>query len=166
MRPRHGYSSRALALAIATVLCASCATSPPRRDTTPEIQAIRDDYLRTNPNVVHKGAIVRGEVVVGMGYQDVLAAWGRPTARVVEEGSDDAERWTYVLVSDNGVDWVRYDFFFAKWSVVQWETTRSVASGFAPARDDARGVSQRVPLTPATTLGEGVRKGGAGSMMR
>ncbi|HXV12750.1 MAG TPA: hypothetical protein VEC56_00960 [Candidatus Krumholzibacteria bacterium] len=165
MRPRHPYSS--IALAIAVALCASCAASPPRRDATPEIQAIRDDYLRANPDVVYKDAIARGEVVVGMGYQDVLAAWGRPTARVVQQGTDDAERWTYVLVSDNGTDWVRYDFFFAKWSVVQWETTRSVASGFAPARDDARGVSTRVPPMPApAALGEGVRKGGAGSMIR
>ncbi len=161
MRPRHGYCSRFLVLALAAGLLSSCAVVVPRRDVTPEILVIRDDYLRANPNVVFKDAIARGEVVVGMGYYDVLAAWGKPDARAIES-KKDTERWTYVLVSDNGADWIRYDFVFEERSVVEWETSRSVASGFAPARDDARGVSQRVPPTPAGTLGEGVKKGGPG----
>ncbi|MCI0450973.1 MAG: hypothetical protein L0Z51_01130 [Candidatus Latescibacteria bacterium] len=131
---------------------------------TPEILVIRDDYMRANPNPAYKDAIARGEVVVGMGYRDVLAAWGKPDARVAV-GADDL-RWTYVLVSDNGADWVRYDFLFEERAVVEWETSRNVSSGFAPARDDARGVSQRVPSTAPTTLGEGVKKGVPGSTIR
>jgi hypothetical protein len=144
-------------------LLASCASQPPRRDETAAILEIRDDYLRTNPNGRFNGEIERGEVAVGMGYYDVLAAWGMPDSRVADAEHDE-EWWTYVIASDNEIDWIRYDFLFAKKVVAEWEMTRNVGSGSTPFGDDARGISTRVPPTPAPSLGEGVRKGGAGSM--
>lgn len=164
MRPRSGYRS-VLLLALAASLLASCASSPPRRDETPQIREIRDDYLRAHPNGRFNAEIARGEIVAGMGYNDVLAAWGMPDTRV-SDGEPGEEWWTYVITSDNGADWVRYDFVFAERTVVEWAVSRAVASGFVPVRDDPRGVPRRVPPTSPPALGDGVRKGGAGSMIR
>jgi len=152
-------------LALIASLAASCATVPPRRDDTPEILVIREDYLRAHPDGLFNAEIARGEIVVGMGYTDVLAAWGRPDERVADRDMD-VEQWTYVLHSDNGVDWVRYDFLFSKRSVVEWETSRNTASGFATTHDDPRGISRRLPSTSASSLGDDARKGGAGTQMR
>jgi len=144
---------------------AACANVPPRRDDTPEILVIREDYLRSHPNGPFNPEIARGEIAVGMGYTDVLAAWGMPDARVADPDMEE-EQWTYVLHSDNGVDWVRYDFLFANRLVAEWESSRNVGSGFATIRDDPRGVSLRVPPSNASSLGDDARKGGAGAMNR
>lgn len=165
MRPGSGYWVRIVVAAFVVSTLAACATSPPRRDETQAILEIRADYLRKHPTGPFNVEIARSEVALGMGYYDVLAAWGMPDARLADAERGE-ERWTYVIKSDNEVDGVRYDFLFVKQVVVEWESTRDVASGFSPAHADGRGVSMRVPPTPATTLGEGARKGGAGSMIR
>ncbi len=166
MRPRGGYRFRTIALAaLAASLLASCTAGLPRRDDTAAILEIRDDYLRAYPNGPYTAEIQRGEVALGMGYMDVLAAWGKPDARVAAAG-DEKERWTYLLDNDNGVDWVLYEFLFEKRVVVDWEFSRNVGSGFATSPDDARGVPMRVPPTPASSLGEGAHKGTVGSMTR
>ena len=166
MRPRGGYRLRTFVLtALAVSMLASCTAGLPRRDETPAILEIRDDYLRAYPNGAFNAEIARGEVALGMGYLDVLAAWGMPDARVAATLQNE-ERWTYVIENDNGVDWILYEFVFEKRVVVEWEFSRNVGSGFVTSRDDARGVSQRVPPTPAPSLGEGARKGTIGSMIR
>ena len=160
MRPRCGYCSKVLLLALTASVLASCATSPPRREDTAAILEIRDEYIRTHPGGPFNGAIARGEVAVGMGYYDVLAAWGMPDVR--ERDADrDEERWTYVLTSENQADWLRYDFVFAKRMLVEWEWSRGVASGSVPLPDDPRGVSSRVPPTTASSLGEAPKKKGS-----
>ncbi len=164
MRPRCGHCSRILVLAFVASLFAACATSPPRRDETTAILEIREDYLRTHPDGPFNGEISRGEVVSGMDYHDVLASWGMPDARSADSERRE-ERWTYVLRSDNGVDWVRYDFVFVRQVMVEWEFSREVGSGFVSARDDNRGVSNRVPPSSISTTGETVRKGSR-SMIR
>ena len=158
MRPRCGYWSRIVLLALATSMLASCATGPPRREDTPAILEIRDEYLRTHPQGAFNGVIARGEVAVGMGYYDLLAAWGMPDARE-RDGARDEERWTYVLTSENQADWLRYDFVFAQRMLVEWEWSRGVASGSVPLPDDPRGVSARVPTTTTSSLGEAPKKG-------
>lgn len=165
MRPGSGYWVRIVVAALAASTLAACATSPPRRDETPAILEIRADYLRAHPQGPFNGEIARSEIALGMGFYDVLAAWGMPDARVSDHERGE-ERWTYVLKNGNEVDELRFDFLFVKHVVVDWESSRDVASGFSPAHSDARGVSLRVPPTPATTLGEGARKGVAGSMIR
>lgn len=165
MRPGSGYCVRIVVAALVASTLAACATSPPRRDATQAILEIRVDYLRAHPQGPFNGEIGRSEIALGMGYYDVLAAWGMPDARISDNERGE-ERWTYLIKSDNEVDGVRYDFLFVKQVVVEWEASRDVASGFSPAHSDARGVSMRVPPTPGTTLGEGARKGGAGSMIR
>jgi hypothetical protein len=166
MRPRGGYRSRIVVLAaLAASVLASCTAGLPRRDDTPAILEIRDDYMRANPNGPFSAEVARGEVTLGMGYYDVLAAWGKPDARTAIPDRGE-EHWTYVLQDDNGVDWTLYEFIFARRTVVEWEFSRNVGSGFATIRDDQRGVSQRVPPTPSTSLGEGARKGTVGSTIR
>jgi len=139
------------------LVLASCATSPPRREHTPAILEIRDEYMRTHPQGPFNGVIARGEVVVGMGYYDMLAAWGMPDMRE-RDGERDEERWVYVLTSENQADWLRYDFIFARRMLVEWEWSRGVASGSVPLPDDPRGVTSRVPATPAA-LGDAPKKG-------
>ncbi|HEU4929985.1 MAG TPA: hypothetical protein VFU38_09145, partial [Candidatus Krumholzibacteria bacterium] len=107
------------------------------------------------------GVIARGEVAVGMGYYDLLAAWGMPDVRE-RDAELDEERWVYVLTSENQADWLRYDFIFAQRMLVEWEWSRGVASGSVPLPDDPRGVSSRVPGTPSQALGEAPKKGSLG----
>jgi hypothetical protein len=163
MRSRTSTPSVVL-FTLAACWFASCAASPPRRDETLAILEIRDEYLRTNPAGHFNAVIARSEVAVGMGYYDVLAAWGLPNVREMSKSGD--ERWSYVLLDDNGVDWIRYDFVFTEKKVAEWETSRNVASAFSAAPDDPRGVSRRVPPAPAASLGDGARKGGTGEFHR
>lgn len=165
MRPRSCDRFRTILAVLAVSVVVSCANGPPRRADNPAILEIRDDYLRAHPTGRFNAEIVRGEVVVGMGYHDLLAAWGVPDARVAAADSSQ-ERWTYVLRDDNEVDWVRYDFLFAARSVAAWETIRNVGSGFSGLDDDPRGASLRVLTTPAAPLGEGAQKGGSGPSFR
>ena len=165
MRPRSGPRTSIVVLLILASLAAACANVPPRRDDTPEILVLREDYLRAHPNGPFNPEIARGEVALGMGYSDMLAAWGMPDARLADPDMEQ-EQWTYVLRSDNGVDWVRYDFLFANRLVAEWEISRNVGTGFATIRDDPRGVSLRVPPSNAPSLGDDARKGGAGAMIR
>jgi hypothetical protein len=151
-------------LTLAACLLASCAVSPPRRDETPAIREFRDQYLRSHPVGTFNDMIVRGEIAVGMGYEDVIAAWGLPDAREVSKSGE--ERWSYVLVDDNGVDWMSYDFVFSEKKVVEWERSRNVASAFSALPDDPRGISRRLPAPPASSLGDGIRKGGTGEFYR
>jgi hypothetical protein len=162
MRPRH--CTPTVLLTLTACLFASCAVSPPRRDETPAILEFRDQYFRTHPIGHFNDVIIRGEIAVGMGYEDVLAAWGLPNAREVSKGGE--ERWSYVLLDDNGVDWTRYDFVFTEKKVVEWERSRNVASGSSVAPDDPRGISRRLPPAPASSLGDGIRKGGTGESYR
>lgn len=163
MRPRSRYRYRTTLAALVASVVVSCATGPPRRGDTPAILEIRADYLRAHPTGRYNAEITRGEVVVGMGFNDVLAAWGMPDARTVPDSSQ--ERWTYVLRDDNEVDWVRYDFLFAERAVVEWETSRNAGSGFAVLDDDARGAALRVaPALPGTL--DGAPKGRIGSSFR
>jgi hypothetical protein len=160
MHPRH--QPRVLLLALAAVALAACATGPPRREETPAIREIRDEYLRANPGGPFNAVITRGEIAVGMGYYDVLAAWGVPDQIEV---SKREERWCYVLRDANEVDWVRYDLLFIDRVVSEWETSRNVASGFVPTPDDPRGVSRRVPASTPGSPGEGGRKRDGGSTL-
>ncbi len=162
MRPRCGYWSRLVLLALAASVLASCATSPPRREDTAAILEIRDEYIRTHPGGPFNVAIERGEAAVGMGYYDMLAAWGMPDVRE-RDSERDEERWVYVLTSENQADWLRYDFIFAKRMLVEWEWSRGVASGSVPLPDDPRGISTRVPATQANALGDAPKKGSLGN---
>ena len=162
MRPRCGYCSKIVLLVVAAASLAACASNPPRRDETPAILEIRDEYMRTHPHGPYNVAIARGEVVVGMGYYDVFAAWGMPDSRT-RDGERDEERWTYVLMSENQADWIRYDFVFDKRVLVEWEWSRGVASGSLPLPEDGRGVSTRVPGAPAAPLGDAPKKGSLGT---
>lgn len=162
MRPRGCYCSRVLLLALATSVLASCATSPPRREDTAAILEIRDEYIRKHPDGPFNVVIARGEAAVGMGYYDMLAAWGIPDVRE-RDAERDEERWVYVLTDENQADWQRYDFIFAKRMLVEWEWSRGVASGSVLRSDDPRGVSARVPAPSAAPLGDAPKKGSLGN---
>jgi len=139
-RIRHRHLARALLLATLGLLPA-CAATPPSRTETTAIREIREEYFRSFPNGRFNDQIVRGRVVKGMSLFEVLASWGIPDARAVKV-EDNRERWVYVLVEDNDLDWVRYDFIFRANELVEWEMTRNVASG--PALE--------VPEHPVSTM--------------
>jgi hypothetical protein len=164
MRPRIRYYCRNTLAALAASVVVSCATGPPRRNDTPAILEMRAGYLEAHPAGRFNAEIARGEIVVGMGFYDVLAAWGLPDARAAADSSQEC--WTYVLRDDNEVDWIRYDFLFAQRVVVEWETSRNTGSGFLTIGDDARGVSLRVPPAPTGSFGDGSPKTRSGSSLR
>lgn len=112
---------------IATLALASCATHPPFRDVDDSVRELRAEYLAANPYGQFNLNIERGEVALGMRFEDVLASWGIPDAR--ERAGDRVnERWSYTLVDAWSRDWVRYDLVFEESALASWETMRNVAS--------------------------------------
>jgi hypothetical protein len=151
MKSPHRRGISAAAWLIATALFASCATHPPARDADDHTLDFRTDYLQTHPNGPFNRSIERGEITLGMGYEDVLASWGIPDARERSEAQWQ-ERWTYTVTDPWNRDWVRYDIIFEKGALSTWEIMRNVSSSDAIARDE----SERVLPPPMPSTGGGL----------
>ena len=128
MRPRVVRRVRARWLWLIALALPACASSPPSRTETAAIRQIREEYLRFYPEGRYNDHIVRSEIVKGMSLYEVLASWGIPDERSLST-LRNRERWGYVLLDDNAVDWVRYEFVFVGNELVEWEYSRNVASG-------------------------------------
>ena len=128
----HGRNRfRHLACFAFTVMaaCAGCASAPPARTETAAIAELRDDYFKEFPDGPNNDHVRRGEIVKGMSLYEVLASWGIPDRRLVTSGGH--ERWVYVLQDEVSMDWVAYQYDFRNNALVDWDTTRSNANGFA-----------------------------------
>jgi hypothetical protein len=128
---------RALLFIVAATFLPSCAHSPRVIDESEAVLSIRKDYLRSNPDGRFNDFIERGEVVKGMSYVEVLAAWGFPEARLnIPERS--TEYWRYVARDDLSRDWVEYTFVFQKNLLSEWEMIRHPSKGRAMAHIEFR----------------------------
>jgi hypothetical protein len=119
-------------VAAALSVMASCAYAPRVAEENDDILSIRDDYIRAHPDGRHNEFILRGEVVKGMKYLEVLASWGYPEARLrVPERK--LEYWRYLALDDASRDWLQYTFIFEKDELIEWEMTRHATKGRAMA---------------------------------
>ena len=127
---RHTQIVRVLFALIAGAILSSCAYSPRAIDENDAVLSIRGDYLRSNPTGTYNDFIRRGEVVKGMNYVEVLAAWGFPESRLrVPERS--AEYWRYVSRDEVSRDWIQYTFIFEDNALAEWEMMRQASKGRA-----------------------------------
>ncbi len=127
---RHIPIARMLLVLIAGAVLSSCAHSPRVIDENEAVLSIRTDYLRSNPAGPYNDFIRRGEVVKGMNYVEVLAAWGFPESRLrVPERS--AEYWRYVSRDELSRDWIQYTFVFEGDALAEWEMMRQASKGRA-----------------------------------
>lgn len=149
-RGRHRY-----AWLIATIALASCASHPPVRDVDESVRQLRAEYLHAYPDGEFTRNIERGEIALGMRFEDVVASWGIPDARERSAGKD-RERWTYTITDAWSGDWVRYDFVFREDMLAAWETMRNVASSHMLS-----GGTSIVPPLPAAPGAAGLVSGGA-----
>ncbi len=153
--PRTITSHRNLWL-IATLVLASCASSPPARDVDDAVRSLRAEYLQAHPDGPFNGNIERGEVAVGMKFEDVVASWGIPEQRE-RSGDGQRERWSYTVTDQWNNDWVRYDLLFESRALVAWETMRNVASSH-PIDSQQRTETPPVPTGGAGLAGGGVTR--------
>lgn len=148
MTSPHRSASRSVVWLFATLALASCASHPPVRDVDDAVRELRAEYIHANPHGQFNQNIERGEVVLGMRFEDVLASWGIPDARE-RNGDGVRERWSYTETDPWSRDWVRYDLVFEKKALASWETMRNVSSSHPLTGQP----SAPVPPQPATAGG-------------
>jgi hypothetical protein len=161
MHSPHRGHWRAVAWLFATLALASCASRPPARDADDSILGMRAQYLKSHPNGRFNEEINKGEVAPGMNFDDMLASWGIPDTRI-RTGTDDRERWVYVVSDEYSHDWVRYDFVFANRELTRWEQMRNVASSQYIGSPGSSSTLRSLPPQPATS----VVPGGSGAPRR
>ncbi len=111
---------------LTAAIVSSCSYHPKVEEESQDVLTIRQEFLLANPNGIHNASISRGEVMKGMGFMEVLAAWGLPEAR--ERIRDkELEYWSYFFRDDDSRDWTRYTFTFERSELIEWDTARHVA---------------------------------------
>lgn len=151
MQPHHPIMRLAVALA-AVAAFSSCAHAPRAIEENAEVLSLRQDYLHTYPDGRYNDYIERGEVVRGMTYLEVLAAWGYPEARLrIPERS--LEYWRYVTADEVSRDWIQYVFIFEKNELQEWEMSRHASKGRAMEQFEFRDPT-RLPTDDVPPLGE------------
>lgn len=113
--------------AVVALLAVACSYTPRSSKVNDYILSLRHDYLSTHPDGEFNEYVRRGEVVKGMDYLAVLAAWGHPDRRLVPSEST-LEYWTYIEEDENSKDTVAYKFTFRKSKLYTWNVNRQIAS--------------------------------------
>jgi len=110
----------ALFFVIIVAACANVPLPPVGTATHPEV---REEFLLMNPDGRFNQFVSKGEVVTGMGFEEVLASWGLPESRRLSRDRKQ-EYWTYLGEDDLSGDWMRYTFVFEKRLLVDWDVSR------------------------------------------
>ena len=125
---------------MAMILCAcvvlaasfgcSCVSTVERVNRTPV--ACREDYVMLHPESAHGENIVNGEIVRGMGSNEVLASWGLPNVYIVTRTSP-TEQWVYYLRDRDSLTMLIYTLTFADDTLQVWDVDqkRFVGQGLA-----------------------------------
>lgn len=141
------------AMLLCSIVLASCAHAPRVAEETESMLAIRNGYLESHPEGRFNAYIARGEVVQGMDFMDVLAAWGIPVTRARD--AHGIEYWLYLAVDNDSGDWVRYTFLFERYTLIDWEITRHTSMNGALVYREPRSVSPPLPQ-PDSPVGSSV----------
>jgi hypothetical protein len=131
------------------VVVAACSRAPAPFQGNPALDELRASYLRTHPEGAFTAHVEKGEVVKGMGFVEVLAAWGLPNLR---RGSEDnpTEVWEYLVKDDASGDVTVYRLVFRDRILVDWEVGHDVAAngGFRSGSRDDESVARWVLPRP------------------
>jgi hypothetical protein len=101
----------------------ACSHTPKALNDSVSVLQTREDYLLSHPDGKYNQYIERGEVVRGMNYVQVSAAWGIPETRS-QSKDKKFEYWTFVGHDDLSGDWTRYTFVFQKGVLTDWDLNR------------------------------------------
>ena len=123
---RHSNPAWLMLACLACLVVSGCAYNPRVINETESVLSIRADYLRANPDGEFNAHIIKGEVVKGMNFMEVLASWGLPDSRMNKK-ENELEYWGYFARDDESLDWILYTFTFEKTALVEWDATRHVA---------------------------------------
>jgi hypothetical protein len=93
------------------------------------LSELRSEYFTSNPDSPYRGDVTRGAVVGGMGRFDVLAAWGHPDSRVLD--NVDQEKWTYIDTDSDSGDALEYNLLFRDGVLDRWTTRQFKNTGLA-----------------------------------
>ena len=135
---------------LCSLVFASCAHTPRVTEESESLLTIRRGYLETHPDGQFNPYIVRGEVVPGMDFMDVLASWGIPASRIRDKKG--IENWIYLAEDHESGDWVRYTFSFEKYTLAEWQISRHNSKNGALVYWEPRSL-EPTPLQPNTPAG-------------
>jgi outer membrane protein assembly factor BamE (lipoprotein component of BamABCDE complex) len=91
--------NRSLVLTVAVLGCIGCSSYRYMRETTPDVEHSRKEYVDTNPGSRYKDDILAGRVREGMSRLQVRVTWGDPDQ--VSRGTSDTEVWSYQELDPN-----------------------------------------------------------------
>ena len=112
-------------LGVAVLLTSSCAHAPRTSKDPRALSSIRTQYLADHPDGKFNKLIIKGEIAKGMNVLEVLAAWGLPARRELDNGF---EHWTYKQRDAYNNDSIKYELHFERRVLSEWDVTRVVAS--------------------------------------
>lgn len=142
-------------LALLVVCLVSACSHTPTLESNPETESLRAQYLRENPNGVYNENIMRGEVVKGMNFVEVLASWGVPTQRE-QRNSGRSEVWSYRALDKSTSEFVLYDLVFDERVVKEWAVDRYTAGAGVSTMtlsDQARTRDAKMPSPTSQPFG-------------
>ena len=137
-----GSTQRILLTIVALTFVGACSYVP-RMSADTELSGIRAQYLHDNPGGSYNDYIIKGEIVQGMNFDEVLASWGVPTHREGETESS-GESWTYLIKDPDSPDYLLYDLAFENRVMSRWTLDRHVSRG--------GGVTQSIITSHTSTL--------------
>ncbi len=111
------------------LLATSCTYNPRMVSGTESdyLLQLRQEYLNSNPDGEYNEYIKRGEVVKGMDFLEVLAAWGHPERRKKDDSL--TEHWVYHEFDETSKDAIWYTFTFRRNILAEWSLSREFADG-------------------------------------
>jgi outer membrane protein assembly factor BamE (lipoprotein component of BamABCDE complex) len=90
---------RSLVLTVVVLGCIGCSSYRYMRETTPDIEHSRKEYVDTNPGSRYTDDILAGRVREGMSRLQVRITWGDPDQ--VAPGTLGSEVWSYQELDPN-----------------------------------------------------------------
>ncbi len=123
---RHALCGVVLTACMFALGCSGMTTVA--RDQQHDQPNIRQQFLNKNPNSPFTENIRNGEVVVGMGFAEVLAAWGLPESRV-RDRDPKVEHWSFVTLDPESMDRVQHTLRFEDKKVSEWYINRRINPG-------------------------------------
>ena len=128
-------------LSLPLVLAVGCAPSLRQlEDTTPaDLTDLRAEYVQVHPDSPYLTHILAGEVVKGMDYLGVIAAWGRPESRV-NDGLG-MEKWFYVENDPDSGNGAEFELILLDGVVARWTSRAQSGGSVAVRQGDELGVA-------------------------
>jgi len=134
-------------LSVPLVVSLGCAPSLRQLEsTTPaDLTDLRAQYIQVHPDSPYLTHVLSGEVVKGMDYLGVIAAWGRPETRTSD--GLGRELWFYVDADEDSGNSSEFELVFFDGTLARW-TSRAQSGGSVAVRSSDQVTSIAVRADP------------------